>query len=148
MWQMWIRSDLGSMRAHEEGLSFVARLQNGQRVFSDPERWQPSITLAEAGRRREVPTSLRPPPGKGAPQYVFVHSHPWPAGTVVYVDQGTRFVAETGPSPGDIFSNWVDRNIAGRNAIDYVITPEGIYRVIGEVVQWIAPIGYLNPALK
>jgi hypothetical protein len=54
-------------------------------------------------------------------------------------------LAGAGPSAGDVAGLVADR-LLGRNALDYVVAPEGIYRIAGEEnVQWIAPLEYLRP---
>jgi hypothetical protein len=54
--------------------------------------------------------------------------------------------AGEGPSWGDVTSQVFERG-AGRNVINYVVTPQGIYRILGsgeDAVQLIAPLDYLN----
>ncbi len=63
----------------------------------------------------------------------------------MFVDKrGVPQLAEEGPSWGDAFANAFHRG-AGLNAIDYVLTPGGIYRIVDGYVQWIAPISYIHP---
>ena len=144
-WDTWVKSDLGSMRAHEEGFASSARFHNGQRVFSDPVAADPSITLADAQRLQETPALRRMPTlTEGASQYVNVHSHPFPEGTELYVKDGVTYRAGNGPSTYDVLSNQIQRDL-GRNVVDYVLSPAGIYRVVGTQVERIAPISYIHP---
>ena len=147
LWDMWKRSGYGGPGAHEEGMTSIASFRNGQRVFSDPQSWAPSVTVEEAIRTHVVPTATRPPvSGTSMPQYVYGHVHPWDAGTVISSTAGGKPIqAAEGPSGGDVNANRLER-LMGRNAMDYVVTPRGVYRILGsENVQWIAPLDYLRP---
>jgi hypothetical protein len=76
--------------------------------------------------------------------FVQVHSHPWPQGTAFDVrGYGLQHIA-TGPSSGDEFSNFLANQRLNASVFDYVVTPEGIYRIFNGQTERIAPLGYLN----
>lgn len=134
----WQRTGTGG-GMHEEGVT-QERLSGGG--YGKTQYWRESITLDEARATHTEPTSQGPYLKRG-PVYAEGHAHPWAAGTKFWKENGQWNVAQSGPSGADVAVH-IGNLARGVNVTDYILTPEGIFRMSGSSVQWIAPIDYLR----